>query len=66
MQTFEKKYNGMILRKIDRLETVINDMAFDQARQTKEQEYIDGGLFPQGVTAADLGTEKMFRDTYRD
>ena len=29
MQTFEKKYNLLIMKKIDKLENVVNDLAFD-------------------------------------
>ena len=66
MQTFEKKYNFLIMKKIDKLENAVNDLAFDQARMPKDLEYIDGGLFPKKVTAIEENTERKIRDSYLD
>ena len=63
MQTFEKKYNAMILRKLERLEKQMAELALEQARNQKDNQYIDDGLFPKGVTAVDYN---LFRDNYRD
>lgn len=65
MQTFEKKYTLQIMNKIEKLENIVNDVAYDQLKNPNDRDYTDNGLFPKNVTSSG-NAEKRINDTYRD
>ena len=63
-QTYEQKYNLVVMKKLNNLESIINEFMLDKAKQTKDPEYTDDGLFPKNVTKYDEGLEKKIRESY--